>query len=180
MSRGYGAGTIDAIAAAAPVSPETVYAAFGSKRSLLAELVDVSIAGDEEPVPILERDWVRQMRAEPDGERRLTILAENGAAILGRWSPIHEILRGAADTDPEIAAMLDRHKSERLVGQRALLAIVARRLPLRDGLTARSAADVLFAVGSPETYRLLVVDRGWSAARFKAWYRDALRTLLFA
>jgi len=50
---------------------------------------------------------------------------------------------------------------------------------LRDGLDLASAADILYAVGSPETYRLLVVDRGWSRARFERWYGDALDRLLF-
>jgi len=35
------------------------------------------------------------------------------------------------------------------------------RSPLRHGLGAAAAVDVLFAIGSPETYRLVVVDRGW-------------------
>ena len=39
-------------------------------------------------------------------------------------------------------------------------------------------ADVLYAIGSPETYRLLVEDRGWSAARFERWYADTLKRLL--
>src|SRR5438874_2047694 len=66
VSRGYAATSIEAVAAESEVSPETVYAAFGSKRSLLSELVDVTIAGDDAPVPILERPWVGEMGAEPD------------------------------------------------------------------------------------------------------------------
>src|SRR5689334_1782508 len=76
--RGYASTTIGAIAAAAGVSAETVYAAFGSKLALLAELIDVSIAGDDRPVPVLERDWVAALRDEPDPRRRARILARNG------------------------------------------------------------------------------------------------------
>jgi hypothetical protein len=42
-----------------------------------------------------------------------------------------------------------------------------------------TAADVLYAIGSPETYRLLVVDRGWSGSRFERWYGETLAMLLF-
>jgi len=178
VDRGYVATTIDAIAARARVSPETVYATFTNKRSLLSRLIDVSLAGDDAPVPILERPWVRDLRDEPDPRRRVRILARNGRRMLERSLPIYEVLRGAASADPEIASLWERAKAQRLAGQRELLRIVAERAPLREGLTASAATDILYAVGSPETYRLLVVDRGWSAARFERWYAEALARLL--
>jgi len=61
-----------------------------------------------------------------------------------------------------------------------LLRILSQRSPLREGLSAKAATDVLFAIGSPETYRLLVIDRGWPADRFEPWYSDALARLLLA
>src|SRR6187200_1000535 len=63
---GYAASTIEAIAAAAAVSPKTVYAVFGNKRRLLSAVLDRAIAGDELPVAILDRPWVEEMRDQPD------------------------------------------------------------------------------------------------------------------
>jgi AcrR family transcriptional regulator len=175
---GYVATTITAIAARAGVSPETVYAAFGTKRSLLAGLQDLAIAGDDAPVPVLERPWVQQLRAEEGTRRRLRLLARNGRLILERTAPVYEVLRGAAAADPEIASLWEQAKAQRLAGQRELLRVLTERAPLRRGLPVAAATDILFAVGSPETYRLLVVDRGWSADRFERWYADALARLL--
>jgi hypothetical protein len=59
-----------------------------------------------------------------------------------------------------------------------LLRIAIDGATLREGITREAAADVLFAVGSPEMYRLLVGDRAWSAARFERWYADTLERLL--
>ena len=53
--RGYTGSTIDAIALQAGVAPETVYAIFGNKRAILARLLETSLVGDEEPVPLLQR-----------------------------------------------------------------------------------------------------------------------------
>jgi len=177
---GYVATTIDAIAARAGVSPETVYATFKNKRALLSALLDVAIAGDDAPVPILERSWVQQLRDQADPQRRLQILARNGRLILERTAPIYEVLRGAAAADPEIASLWEHAKAQRLAGQRELLRILTEHAPLRAGLPASTATDILFAVGSPETYRLLVADRGWSADRFERWYADTLARLLLA
>lgn len=180
VESGYVATTIEAIAERAAVSPETVYATFNNKRSLLSALIDVSIAGDDAPIPILERDWVRQMRAETDPRRRLRVLARNGRLILERTAAIYEVLRGAAAADPEMASLWELNKAQRHAGQRALLRILTERAPLREGLPAKTATDILFAIGSPETYRLLVVERGWSADRFERWYEDTLARLLLA
>jgi AcrR family transcriptional regulator len=180
VARGYGPTTIGAVAERARVAPETVYAAFGNKRSLLSEVVDVAIAGDDAPVPVLERPWVRQLREEPDPRGRVRILAGNARAMLERSTPILEVLRGAAASDPELAALWRRYKAQRFEGQRVLLGVVTERSGLRDGLAPEAALDVLFALGSPETYGLLVGDRGWSPARFERWYEDALARLLLS
>jgi AcrR family transcriptional regulator len=178
VERGYVATTIDAIAERADVSSETIYATFGTKRSLLSELVDVSIAGDDAAVPILGRDWVQTIRAEPDRRLRLRMLAARGRSILERRADVDEVIRGAASADPDIAALRDLGKAQRFAGQREFLRIVVGATDLRAGLDLETAADILYAIGSPETYRLLVVDRGWSAARFELWYGDALERLL--
>jgi AcrR family transcriptional regulator len=180
VAQGYAATTIDAIAARADVSVETVYATFGNKRALLSDLIDVSIAGDDAPVPILERPWVREMRDEPDVRRRLRALARQGRLMLERWADLAEVLHGAAAADPKIADLWRRNKDQRLTGQRALLRIALDGRQPRAGLTREAATDVLFAVGSPDVYRTLVVDRGWSPARFERWYADSLERLLLS
>ena len=178
IERGFGATTIDAIAGGADVSPETIYATFGNKRSILAELVDVSIAGGQNAGLVLEQAWVAMMREEADPRRRLAILAHNGRTILERRAAIDEVVRGAADVDPEIAALWARGKAQRHAGQRELLRIVVGAGGLRPGLDLATAADILYAIGSPETYRHLVVDRGWSGRRFERWYAETLERLL--
>jgi len=178
VDRGYGATTIDAIAARAGVSSETVYSLFRTKRGLLEAVVDASVAGDDQPVPVLERPWVDALRDEPDVERRVRLLARGGRTILERIAPIHRMLVGAAAVEPAAAEVLDRYAEQRLKGQRALVRIVVGDAPLRPGVSMRAAVDTVFAIGSPETYRLLVDERGWTPARFERWYADSLIRLL--
>lgn len=178
IERGYVATTIDAIAASATVSPETVYSTFGTKRSLLSALVDVSIAGGDDAPPILDQAWVQEMRKEPDTRRRLQILAANGTSILERRAAVDEVVRGAAAADPEMATLWERGKAQRFAGQRALLQMVVGPADLRVNMDLDTAAEILYAIGSPEIYRLLVADRGWSTSRFEHWYADMLARAL--
>ena len=70
-----------------------------------------------------------------------------------------------------------RPAAQRFAGQRELLRIVIGSTGLREGIDLETASDILYAVGSPETYRLLVVDRGWSGAHFERWYGETLERL---
>ncbi len=180
VERGYVATTIDAIAERADVSPETVYSRFGNKRTILSDLVDVSIAGDDVAAPVLEREWVREMRDQPDPHHRLRMLAGGGSSILERRAAVDEVVSGAAAADPDIAALRRAGKTQRHAGQRELLRMVVGAGGLREGLDLETAADILYAIGSPETYQLLVTDRGWSPARFEAWYGETLDRLLLS
>lgn len=51
---------------------------------------------------------------------------------------------------------------------------------LRPGLDGDRAADVLYVLLGSETYRQLVVERGWPPARYEAWLADSASRLLIA
>jgi hypothetical protein len=120
------------------------------------------------------------MREAPDARRRLRILAKAGCAILERRAAIDEVVRGAAAADRDIATLLQVGKAQRSAGQGALVRIAIGSAALRPGLSLADAVDAVYAIGSPETYLLLTVDRGWSSSRFERWYGDSLERLLLA
>lgn len=179
IERGYVATTIEAIAGDADVAPETIYASFGNKRALLAEVVGRSISGESADVPLMAQAWVQELRDTPDPHRRVLILAANGRAILERRHAIDEVVRSAAASDPDIAALHESGKAQQFAGQRELLGMVIGDARLRPGIAFETAADIVYALGSPETYRLLVVDRGWSGDRFERWYGESIERVLF-
>src|SRR2546421_2312680 len=53
---GWAGTTVAVIAERAGVAVETVYSAFGSKKQLLREVIDVAVVGDTAPVPLAERE----------------------------------------------------------------------------------------------------------------------------
>src|SRR5438045_9693233 len=59
---GYPATTIRSIAASAGVSVASIELSFGTKAALLKAAIDVAIAGDHEPVAILNRSWTGRAR----------------------------------------------------------------------------------------------------------------------
>jgi AcrR family transcriptional regulator len=178
LERGYGGTTIDAIASQAGVAVETVYAAFRNKRTILARLVDVSVVGDDEPAPLLERQGPQEVRQEVDQGRQIELFARGIAGIMGRVGPLFEVMRVAAATEPEIDALLQDLLGKRLVGMRFFVDALSRNGPLRASLDPDEATDTVWTLTSAEVHRLLTRDRGWSAERYVAWLIASLRRLL--
>src|SRR5688500_3483474 len=71
LERGYGATTIEAISESADVPPATVYRLFSSKHGILKSLLDESIVGDDEGVPMADRPQVRTLLAARDPREQL-------------------------------------------------------------------------------------------------------------
>lgn len=176
--RGYAGTTIAAIAAAAGVSVETVYAAFGSKRAVLSRLIDMALVGDDAPVPLLQRDWLDAVRQEPDQRQRLRALAHLTRTILDRAGPIHAIIRSAAASGPEMADLRLAHQEERLAAQTEFVRLVAAAGPLRDGLTVEEGGERYWILASPELHHILTAERGWSQDRYESWLAAALTAQL--
>ena len=178
LERGYGATTIEAISALSDVPPATVYRLFSSKRGILKALLDVSIVGDDEVVPMPDRPQVRSLLADPDPEKQLAGFAGVIAEVNGRTAPIYRILVSAAASDPDAAALLDELTHQRQEGQGHIARSLARSGVLRPKLRERDVADIIHALMSPEVYRLLVVDRGWSAERYERWLTEIVNDQL--
>ena len=178
LERGYAATTVAAIAGEAGVSVETVYKAFGSKAGLVKAVVDVAIVGDDEPVPMVQRERVRRIEAEANARRKLTMYGEHLAESAPRRVPVELLVRAAAASDAGAAGVWDQLEAERLAG----MSLFARHLDdgghLRPGVSADEARDVLWTYNSPELYSLLVLRRGWSTPRYGRWVADALAAAL--
>jgi AcrR family transcriptional regulator len=69
------------------VSVQSIYKAFGNKPALLKTVFDVAIAGDDEPVPMLQRAALSRVRAEPDPRRKLSLYSEIVAEVSPATSP---------------------------------------------------------------------------------------------
>jgi AcrR family transcriptional regulator len=174
LERGYGATTVEAISTLADVPPATVYRLFSSKLGILKSLIDVSIVGDHEDVPMADRAHVRSLAAGDDPTAQLNGFVELTVQLNARVAPLYRILTSAAGTDPDASALLDELTHQRQQGQRVIVRALVRTGTLRPGLREADAADVIHAFLSPELYRLLVIDRGWKAERYKRWLTTTL------
>jgi AcrR family transcriptional regulator len=174
LERGYVATTMEAISQLADTPQPTVYRLFSSKLGILRALLDVSIAGDDEAVAMADRPQVRSLAASTDPRQTLTRFAALVGGLMVRTGPVHRVLEEAARSDRGAAAVLAEIARQRHDGQRLVTRSLARAGALRAGLKERDAADIVHALASPEVYRLLVTDRGWSSERHEQWLASIL------
>jgi AcrR family transcriptional regulator len=174
LERGFAATTMPAIASAAGVSVQTVYKAFGNKPGLAKAVFDVAIAGDDEPVPMLQRASLGRVRDERDPRTRFHLYGEFLAEVAPRHVPVQLVIRDAAGSDPDARVVWAELQAERLRG----MSLFARALHddghLRPGISMSHARDVLWTYNSAELFQLLVIERGWSPKRYGRWVADAL------
>jgi AcrR family transcriptional regulator len=173
---GFGATTIAGIAREAGVSVETVYKAFGGKSGLVRALYDRGLEG-RGPVAAEQRsDEMRERETDPRTIMRNwgTLAAEVSSVII----PIRLLIRSAAATDPDMAAILVTSDEQRLTRMRHHAQFLADRGYLRQGVTPDQAADILWHCSSAELYEILVLRRHWSLTQFGQFVTEFMITAL--
>jgi AcrR family transcriptional regulator len=178
QDKGYAATTVAGIARRAGVSVDTVYVSVGRKPELVLAVIDMLLGGADQPMPAEQRDYVQAIRAEPTARGKIEIYAEVLARLVPQTAPLQEALRKAADTDAACAATW-QHLVDRRAANMLLFAADLRSTgDLRDDLTDREVADLVWSTNAAE-YWLLLDQRGWTPARYEALLVDVWsRTLL--
>ena len=178
LERGYAGTTIEAIGEAAGVAAETIYATFKNKRNILSFLFDILVGGDDEAIRLVDRPNPQAVFKETDQQRQLSMFARDITSILHRAAPIFEILRIAAKTEPEIAALVQHLLKERMDNMSLVAKHVTANGPLREGLDRSRAAELIWSMTSPELYLLFRRDRQWSDDQYTEWLTETLTRLL--
>jgi len=180
IGRGYAGTSIERIAREAKVAPETIYSIFGNKKSILTKVVDVSVVGDGEPIPLLARAQIREVESEKDQRRQIQMFANRIQLIMSRVAPLFTVMRGAAMTEAEIATILKKYLDSRMQGMSYFIDCLLANGPLRKNLDKRTAVETTWALTSAEVYNLFMNDRGWSTEEYEFWLTETLTRLLLS
>ena len=173
-TEGYAGMTIEAVARQAEVSVQTVYAVFGSKTGILAELLNQATFG-----PAYE-DIVRRTLEERDPETRLRGAARIARQIHDAQGAGFDLLRGAGVVAPELARLEQQRERIRYERQEQMIVSLRGAKRLRPELSYRTARDILWMLTGNDVYRMLVCERGWSSQKYQDWLADTLVRALLA
>lgn len=172
LEHGYAATTVARIATEAGTSVETVYKAFRGKSGIVRALWERGLDG-RGAVPAPERSDLLSS-TETDPVRVLRGWGMFSTEVAPEVAPILLLVRGAAATDPDMAALLAEAEAQHRTRMRHNARRLQQRGWLRPEIGLAHAADVLCAYSSAEFYELLVVKSGWPITRYGEFVGDAL------
>ena len=179
VANGYGATTMAAVARAAGVSVETVYKGFGNKPELVRQILGAAVVGDDEPVALIDRPEMQAALHAGSGAQILAAFADVSTRIESRIGPLlATVLVAARAAGPELREIARIAGEQRHEDSRRVVDAVDASGDLDPGLDADRAADILWAIGSPETYQQLTADRGWSDDDYRTWLTATLQAVL--
>jgi AcrR family transcriptional regulator len=174
LERGYAGTTMRAVAEAAGVAVPTVELGFGTKAKLLKAAIDVAIAGDDEPVPVLDRAWAEAARRATKPAELLEVAADVITAAQSRSAGLVLAVFEGGRTDPDLAALAQELTDQRAGTARWLIdALAAIAPPHAD------AADDLWLLMDPAIFDRLVRHRGWTPRRYGRWFARTAHALLY-
>lgn len=181
VAQGYESTTIAQVARAAGVSVPTVQKVFGTKAGLAKAVYDVTLAGDDEPIPMGERPVFERLEAETDPREVLRLYTRIGHDLWSRLGDLFPvILAGAMSGDDDLVALRQTIAAESRIGARELVDKLVAVGGLRPDLDRDDAIDAMWWLIQPEQYVVLVGQAGWSLDRFVAWFDATAARLLLA
>jgi AcrR family transcriptional regulator len=175
---GYPATTMAAIATEARVALKTVYVAFETKSGLLRALWNARLRGGREDVPIAQQEIYRAVLEEPDPERQLRLNARNSREGKLRIAALAQVISSAAPLDADIAELWTRIGIEYYANQRAIIESINQKNALNPDFDVDRATDILWTINHPNTWQLLVTQRGWTPEQYEQWATDTAITQL--
>jgi AcrR family transcriptional regulator len=179
-ARGYGATTMEAIAAEAGVALKTVYVAFDTKSGLLRALWNHLLREGRDEVPVADQEWYRAIVGESDPDRQLRLAVRASRIVKLRIAGVLETIRSAAPLDPDIAGLWARIQSDFHANQRVIVESLAEKGALKPGLDVERATDILWTINHPNLWQLLVEERAWTPEEYEEWCAAAARAQLLA
>lgn len=164
------------IARAAGVSRQSVYLAFGNRAGLLT-----AMARNKDT----QSDHVQRLRHISQAK---TVDEDDFLSYVGVWLdylpliyPVGILLDADSLTDPEAeAAWDDRMKNALLAGLKAILRRLDTAGRLGGAWPAERAAELVWSLIHPTTWRQLVVGCGWSHEDFRRSRLEMIRSLVLA
>jgi AcrR family transcriptional regulator len=177
LADGYAATTLAAVADAAEVATRTVYVRFGTKAELLKRVLDIAIAGDTEPVAVVDRTALHAAMTAPTRLERIAAVATISSEIMDRAGPLFDVAQQAASVEPLIAEHLQRGREETRDFHRAVWTRMSD-----DGLLSPSCdlewiIDTASIIAAGETYSHIVRTFNWPLDAYQQWLRRTLTHL---
>lgn len=178
LEAGWAGTTVAGIARAAEVSPETIYAVFGGKAPLFAEVVRAGVRRADPDTPLLDQAGPKAVAAAPDQATALHLFAHDIAGLLTNVAGLMGVARGVAGSEPDIGKIYRGIHGGRRDNFGMVVDALTQHGPLRDGMGKDEAVAIIWRLASPELFLLMTEIEGLTPLAYADWLEASLARLL--
>jgi AcrR family transcriptional regulator len=178
LEHGYVGTTLADVAEHAGLAARTVYIRFATKAELLQRCVSVAIAGDTDPTPLREREWMVQAMTASTLDARLHLMASVTAELMRRAGPLLRVAQQAAASEPTIAAAAQAGRDDTRRTLDAFWRGMGEDGLLPAGCDLDWLVETATLLAHADTYLLLVTTTGWDVDAYEAWLESSWRRLV--
>ncbi|SDP58887.1 DNA-binding transcriptional regulator, AcrR family [Pedococcus dokdonensis] len=172
IANGYQGTTLKDVAARAGVGERTLYDSFGNKLGLLRHTIAILTMGDESRVPAADRPAAAAARELDDPRAALAAHLKLGTDLMNRAGDLILVSQANPGIDADLERTIARGTQAAYDVNVRFAQRLASRGELRDGLTAATAADIMFTLTSPGVFHTLRRTRHWGQQRYQDWVVD--------
>ena len=175
-SDGYRSTTMEAIAQRAGVAVQTLYFTFHTKDELFQAVHDRTVLGEQNLPPPMQPWYLAAVAAE-DVREAVRHVCRGVLSIARRVAPMIPAFHAVAgEPAGEVWKRGERLRHDGMID---VVATLTRKAPLRKGVTKVHAADVLYLLLGADTYRTMVLERGWTEQQLAGWTERVILDDLF-
>jgi AcrR family transcriptional regulator len=178
LERGFAGSTMRVIASQAGVSVPTVELLFGTKGRLLKAAIDVAVAGDDEPVPVLDRLWTETAVNAATADGFLDVVASVITSAQQRSAGLVLALFEAASTDTELTELAEQMTAARATTAGWIVDQLTGKVPLGVDRTRQEAIDTVWILMDPAVFDRLTRQRQWTVQQYQRWLGASVGRLL--
>jgi AcrR family transcriptional regulator len=165
--------TIENIAAESGFSIPTVYSKFKSKRGILSGIIDSALP--EETHDML----VNEIYSSTSAKKMLQRIAQLTRKLYEAEQEHMDWAKNATIIDPAFKDLENAKETRRYERQKKALNLIYKQGVICKSLSRTKAKDILWAFTGRDLYRMLVIERNWSANEYETWLGNILvRSLL--
>lgn len=169
VERGYAGTTLTDVAEHADVAPRTLYLHFPTKAELLLRCIAVAIAGDAEPIALVDRPAMAEIMSAATLEERLRLMASLTASLMARTGPLLDVAFQAAPTEPSIAAAAARGRADTRRTLREFWARIHDDGLLPPSVDLEWLTETATLLVHAETYLLIGRTVRWDGDTYRDW-----------
>lgn len=180
VARGFQGTTLKDVAERAGVGERTLYDTFGNKLGLLRHTIAILTMGDESRVRAADRPEAVAAREMDDPREALSMHLRLATDLMNRAGDLILVSDAIPAADPGLQRTVTRGTDAAYELNLKLAQRFHSRGELRPGLSAATAADIMFTLCSPGVFHTLRRTRRWGQQRYQDWVISSVTEQLLA